>query len=265
MENRSVVRASISEAVEMAATPTDDSMRDSEEQNNGFLNEFDTDIDKVEEPEVKILTFEEKLDELDYAVTRQSLNRDILYNVLGFCTIEHPLNEVEQFIMARPDFAHATLSPYHLIQVLVKHHGLIAIDRDEEGLEVTLERKEGLTEDEIDDLVVVTDYLTTAVGETFHTQHLPEARIAELMADEPSRKETYLELLAFCDEAPRTYMEVTNLLDGREVLKFRNDGTPENIQPSVLLDRLQRAGAVQWDNSWKTTEEGKAYLQKERS
>lgn len=237
------------------------SFSDEEEvEDNGFLDEYDTDTQDAEAEEVVELTFDEKLAELDYAVTRQSLNRDILYNVLGFCQIEQPLNTIEAYIMERPDFPHATLSPYHLIRVLEKHHGVVEVDRDDDGEVVTAERLEGLTEDEVDDLIATIGFESTDVGMEFYQQHLPSARIAELMEEEAVREETFIELLRFCEETPRSYADISDLLKGREILTFRADGTPEKIQPSVFLDRLQRSGAVMWEEGWKTTEEGKEFL-----
>ena len=34
------------------------------------------------------------------------------------------------------------------------------------------------------------------------------------------------------------------------------------MQPSVLVDRLQRAAGLVWQNAWKTTPEGKEFLER---
>ena len=52
------------------------------------------------------------------------------------------------------------------------------------------------------------------------------------------------------------------MLRGSEALVREEDGRRVVMQPSVLVDRLQRAAGLVWQNAWKTTPEGKEYLER---
>ena len=233
-------------------------------EDNGFADPAQTDIDVVEaaaEEAPKELTEDEKLDKLEAAALRQSLHREIHFRTLQFCLERKELREVEDMIAACPQFAKATLSQYHLIKVLVKAGGLNELMMDENDNVVTEQQLVGLTEDEADDLVAYFCYETTEVGAKFVEMNTPKTRMEELFALEPHRVETYRELLAYCNDTPRTYNEISELLDGREVLYRQfSDGSREKMQPSVFVDKLERAGGLFYRKGWLTSDEGKEFI-----
>ncbi len=222
-----------------------------------------TDVSKApaEEPADE-MPFEERLKKLEREAVRHPLHREINYKILRYCQARHALAEVEDEIASYPEFRHATLNQHSLIQVLVRAGGLEEFDLDAEGEIVTPEQFEGLTEDQIDDLVATQAYQTTELGDALLEESSAQSRAEKLFEREPERKETYIELLGFIDDEPRTYDAVKNLLDGREVM-WRinpNDGCRQKIQASVFVDRLERAGLIVWDNGWVLTSEGRDVL-----
>ena len=199
------------------------------------------------------------------AVVKHPLHREMLYKILVFCQESRDLNEIEEKITTFAEFKKAATSQYHLIEVLENAGGLERFELDEEGDLVTLDRKEGLTEDEIDDLVWSYAFMTTPAGVAVVEQHTPRARIIELLNLVPERKDTYVELLDFCSEEPRTYNEICGLLKGRDALVRFVDGEPQTMQPSVFVDKLEAAGGMEWRDGWVLTEEGRAYLEELRA
>lgn len=200
------------------------------------------------------------------AVTRNPLQRELFYKVLSFCQESKPLREIEQMVMALPGFERTSASAYHFIAVMENAGGLERFELDDEGDVVDDARKVGLTEDEIDDLVAEYAFMTTPAGQAVVEQHTPRARIIELLGLVPERRDTYIELMEFLAEEPRTYNEVTQLLDGRDVLwHLDSKGNPELMQPSVFLDKLHDAAAIEWHQGWQLSEEGHAYLDELKS
>lgn len=195
------------------------------------------------------------------AVTRNPLQRELFYKVLSFCQESKPLREIEQMVMALPGFERTSANAYHFIAVMENAGGLERFELDDEGDVVDDARKAGLTEDEIDDLVAEYAFMTTPAGQAVVEQHTPRARIIELLGLVPERRDTYIELMEFLAEEPRTYNEVTQLLDGRDVLwHLDSKGNPELMQPSVFLDKLHDAAAIEWHQGWQLSEEGRTYL-----
>ena len=200
------------------------------------------------------------------AVTRNPLQRELFYKVLSFCQESKPLREIEQMVMALPGFERTSANAYHFIAVMENAGGLERFELDDEGDVVDDARKAGLTEDEIDDLVAEYAFMTTPAGQAVVEQHTPRARIIELLGLVPERRDTYIELMEFLAEEPRTYNEVTQLLDGRDVLwHLDSKGNPELMQPSVFLDKLHDAAAIEWHQGWQLSEEGRAYLDELKS
>ena len=200
------------------------------------------------------------------AVTRNPLQRELFYKVLSFCQESKPLREIEQMVMALPGFERTSANAYHFIAVMENAGGLERFELDDEGDVVDDARKAGLTEDEIDDLVAEYAFMTTPAGQAVVEQHTPRARIIELLGLVPERRDTYIELMEFLAEEPRTYNEVTQLLDGRDVLwHLDSKGNPELMQPSVFLDKLHSAAAIEWHQGWQLSEEGRACLDELKS
>lgn len=235
-------------------------LAEAEDQDNGFADLAETDV-AFDDQVVFELSFEEKLAVLTDAVVRHPLNREILYKILAFCREERLLRTVEEEVATYPEFALATQNQYHMVSTLVKAHGLCLVERDVDGNEVLPHQKEGLTEDEIDDLVCSLNYVTTEVGERFVEIHQPKARLVELLGLNPQRSETYIDVLRFVSEKPRSYNEIRGLLEGLPALETVIDGNTVTMQPSVFVDKLERNGALVWDRGWRLTKEGKEFLE----
>ena len=239
----------------------DSSEREGEE---GMLAEAaccDVAYEADEGPERSELSFEEKVDMLGTAVVRHPLNRDVLYETLCFCRTERQLAEAERFIAELPQFRSATQNPFHMLTVLKQAGGLQSVERDEGGNVITPESLDGLSEDEIDDLIFSVGYQTTDVGVAFVEAYSPRSRLVQALSLAPERTQDYCELLEFVGEAPRTYQEITNLLAGRPTLETVIDGRRETMQPSVFVDKLERAGALVWRDGWRLSEAGADFLE----
>jgi hypothetical protein len=167
---------------------------------------------------------------------------------------------LEDFIVEQPENKSVTQPPYFLIQWLVDAGSLDTYELDAEGNDVTNERKEGLDEDEIDDLVADTAYRTNEAGLAVIEKFSPKNRTMELLAIVPERFDTYIEMLDFLTER-RSFAEVSKLLLGRDVLMSGRNADDRPLQPSVFIDKLADAGSIAWSDGWIITEEGKELLE----
>ena len=192
-------------------------------------------------------------------VMKQTLHREILSQTLGFCRERRALTDVEDEIATYPEFQCATQDQYHLISFLVDAGGLDQLELDVNGEVVCEERKAGLTEDEIDDLVVSYTFVTTAAGlVVFEEQLGPETRVGDALAGTPEHADTYLTIMAFCRES-RTYQEIEDLLadSGLSLLGAEGDA----VHPSCFVSALETAGALVWNGGWLLSDDGRALLE----
>lgn len=272
-----VVKATSVSAAKQAARPADEDVPTDEQTEDELVADLtdvaresdsldDIQVSEADAGYIDPVVFGRMVAKVTEAVTRNPLQRELFYKVLSFCQESKPLREIEQMVMALPGFERTSANAYHFIAVMENAGGLERFELDDEGDVVDDARKAGLTEDEIDDLVAEYAFMTTPAGQAVVEQHTPRARIIELLGLVPERRDTYIELMEFLAEEPRTYNEVTQLLDGRDVLwHLDSKGNPELMQPSVFLDKLHDAAAIEWQQGWQLSEEGRAYLDELKS
>jgi hypothetical protein len=206
-------------------------------------------------------TFEQDVERTIHLLLSNTLNRPTLYRILN-ATAPGPLRlfDLEELVLALPEFKKATQPPYFLIEWLVETGALSFTEVDAEGLPITDERREGKTEDEIDDLIEDMIIETTEVGKEALRVFDPRQRLAALLQDHPDRLHTYLEVLEFLMEK-HSYTEIDQLLRNRPVLMSGRAPDDRPMQPSVFVDKLAAAGGIIYDEGWIITPEGRAMLE----
>lgn len=207
-------------------------------------------------------TFEQRVERVRTTVQRNPRTREILYRTLGYCIEQRDLGEVESMIAGLPEFKTCEQNQYRLIVFLEDAGGLDRLELDENRGIVTEDMKEGLDEDEIDDLVCDYAFVTTDAGRAVYEEGKPEKRMRELTALFPKRAHAYQDVLQFCTE-PRSWKDINDLLSGSDVLTSGslNTATDVPLQPSVFIDQLERSGGLVWDGSWNITAEGRRFLE----
>jgi hypothetical protein len=215
------------------------------------------DIAKVKA--AKELSFDEKVNNLARFVQREPQIREIDCKVLRYCLERRDLSDIEDRIAGYPEFKTATRDQYSLITELVTHYGLEIFELDKAGNPVLEADKAGLSENEVDDLVLSYAYQTTEVGRVVNDRFDPKRRLVELFDIVPQRYGTYIEILEFLRDK-HSFAEVDSLLRGRDILFSEREAGDRAIQPSVFIDKLERAGGIFFNGGWQITEAGKELL-----
>jgi hypothetical protein len=205
------------------------------------------------------LTLEQRVDKVITAVIQQPLNREVLYKILKACKTPQRLRALEERIATYPEFHQTTQPQYYLIMWLVSEGGLDQIELDAQGQEVTIEQKQGLSEDEIDDLVEDVAFQATDAGLLVIKELDPTHRLIELLDIVPEWYDTYVEILDFLTQK-RSFAEVDTLLRGRDTLLVGRKSDDRPLQPSVFIDKLEAAGGIHWNEGWQLTKEGRELL-----
>ena len=94
-------------------------------------------------------------------------------------------------------------------------------------------------------------------GRERYEAYKPAERIKEMFAEEPHYRKFFLAALKMCATPGGVGLKVVDdlLVDEPELQKPRR-------YAMYFMDKLEKAGAVQWGDTWKATEAGKAYLKK---
>lgn len=209
--------------------------------------------------EHKEMSFDEKVADLMRFVQFEPLIREIDYKVLAYCFERRGLSDIEEYIAGLPEFKSATRDQYSLVTELTRHHGLTFFELDEAGNQVTDEDKAGLTENEVDDLVAGFAYRTTDVGREAVERLDPRRRLAELLEAVPSRRDAYTALLEFVRDK-RSFAEIDSFMRSCDVAELSCAAGDGGVQPSVFVDKLERAGAIFYDGGWQATKAALGFL-----
>ena len=93
-------------------------------------------------------------------------------------------------------------------------------------------------------------------------QHEPAFRLAQLLEVDSSYGAVYRELLEYLYEQPRSYNDVKNHFKNEPLSSLIVGGNLQFMQPSVFVDRLERAGAIVWNGGWTLSDAGMEYVEK---
>uniref|UniRef100_A0A7C9NC87 Uncharacterized protein n=1 Tax=Muribaculaceae bacterium Z82 TaxID=2304548 RepID=A0A7C9NC87_9BACT len=186
--------------------------------------------------------------------------RQAFLRILQRCRDEAvELANLEATVEEVPGYPKLKQPPYFPIRWLHETGALEELYLDSDGRLHDGAEVAELDEDAFDDLVVAFAYRTTELGSKLAERFSPRNRLAQLLADEPDRQQTYCELLAFLTQK-RSFAQIEALLRGRDVLVgTARDGIA--LQPSLFIDKLESVGAVAYDGGWQTTPEGKELIE----
>lgn len=215
--------------------------------------------DRAQKKERRELSFEEQVADLSRFIQFEPLVREIDYKILVFCKERRELSEIERYVATLPQFKSATRDQYSLITELVNHYGLEFFELDAQGNSVTEADKEGLDEDGIDDLVESYAYQTTEVGLAIVKEFSPRARLEGLFEISPHRREAYELVMRFLAER-HSFADIDTMLRLRGDVQLGFSPSGEPVQMSVLVDKLERAGMIEFDGGWILSDEGRAML-----
>lgn len=210
------------------------------------------------------MDFEERVQATIECVTRRNTFRDILLGLIRFCEQERTYEEIEPFVESFVEFERNRQSQRRYVHLLLRTGALVETELDEVGAPLTNETKQaaihaGLDPEDVDTLVFGWRVATTEVGQKAWEELDPGRRIQALMDSEPELKEALIEIMAFCDK-PRYSGEVIDMFWGKPSMGF-DKKTKQMRQPNSFIDKLERAGAMVWDNEkWVLTEAGRVYL-----
>lgn len=174
-------------------------------------------------------------------------NKPMLLDILRYCDGVAPLlRDMEAELGPEAQEAGATQPIPILADWLVQSGALESRDVDESGAEIDETRREGLTSDEIDDLVFDAAYRATEAGMKIIQHFDPTRATQEVIAKDPQLSSAYQGLIEFLSTR-RSLGEISRYLDDAWGIGLHGD---EGIAASTLVDRLKNAGCIKWDDGW---------------
>jgi hypothetical protein len=191
----------------------------------------------VKEKEIKV-SETNKCQDLEVATNKvlqriaaEPAYRIVLYKILEYCDPVRHSSDVERTILAIPEMKGAMHSPQLLLSWL-KDVGAIEQRAAEKG-EVM--------------------WCTTSAGRNAVSKESYDSSLVRLLAQEFIYQDIYLQVLQAC-LSPKSRMEIETMLKGNPILE------EPKVYPSFFIENLEEARGLEWDEKWKTTSDGKVFL-----
>lgn len=213
------------------------------------------------------MSHEERVEATLECLGRKNNQKEIIYDLLVFCTTERGEAETEAFLEAHKQFVDGYHSAQKYLYFMERTGAIEEREYDSDGVLITDEmrdelREAGAPEEEIEDLAVKWRFLTTDAGREAIEQFNPADRTREMLASQKeSRHPTFKRLLTFCSEQPRSLEEITTFLANDPGLETDPRTGVMRMQPSAYIGKLDQAGALTWEGGWKTTPGGMEVLE----
>lgn len=91
---------------------------------------------------------------------------------------------------------------------------------------------------------------TTAAGRDAARMGNPAGRLTRFLGENPDHRGIYLDMLRAC-LSPKSRVEIESLLRGQPIIESGK------VLASFFIEGLERAGGLEWDRHWQTTEAGR--------
>ena len=164
-------------------------------------------------------------------ISAEPADKIILHKVLAFCETARSYSQIWHEIRSFPEMKVALQPPQVLVKWLVQFGGIEQIVAEDQ--EPT--------------------WRTTPAGRNVVRIEKPGNWLEQLLAREPIYNEIYVQVLQSC-VAPKTKGEIESLLRGNRVVdNFK-------VYASFFIEGLERAGGLEWDKKWRTTQAGRTFI-----
>lgn len=209
------------------------------------------------------MSFEQRVEATIECFGRRRSTAAIERDLLEFCRQERSVEEAEAHVSAHERFAANGMSAHQYLFFMQRTGALEEREYDSEGVLITDEMRQELRdldcpEEEIEDLAVEWNVVTTDVGEEALKRDDPLKKAERLFAQKASRRATYNRVIRYLKE-PHSMDEIFQLLQGDPGLEVNAQGVM-GCQPSAYVSHLEDAGILTWNGKWKLTKAGEVLL-----
>ncbi|MGV8084363.1 MAG: hypothetical protein AB2L09_12130 [Coriobacteriia bacterium] len=180
-------------------------------------------------------------------VTERSF-RLALYKLLKYCKTPRSAEEI-----------HCQAAGYSELKVGIYTPGMLVDWAEKAGLVVALseendEANNNPSQAESTEQSPGFVWQTTSVGLNFMEAEEPFQRLDKLITSSLGLERLYRGLLDYC-LVPRKLMEIEEWMkgDSENVCVLER----HNVHPAFLIDQMERAGGLEFDGGWRTTEQGR--------
>ena len=199
-------------------------------------------------------TFETAVEQGCALLRQNPAKRPLLYKTLQLIA-DGPvgLAAIEAELASDARCAKGGLAPYFYAQWLADAGIAERFDTDAEGNPVSRDDYPDLDDDAFDDMLEGFAYAATDAGRAVLARFSPDSRLADLLAAEPERAQVYGDVLSFL-QTRRHLGQIEAYVRALPSYRALTEGRQRPVSPSVFVDKLSDAGAIEFDHGWRVRE-----------
>ena len=199
---------------------------------------------------------------------RMATRRDVLLGILDYCRDPHEVSDVDAYVAELQAHNTSVYDGASLGAQLEAAGGLEVVSARAEGADTDTA---GNAQPESDgpqvEVIDGVEYLhpvkrsptlwhTTEAGLELLASFDPAAELRDLLSGDEAYLDIYLRVLDLCaDEGGASTAALSSAVDKDPLVQS------PRLFAQHFTERLEKAGTVRWDGSWKITETGRAYLE----
>ena len=196
---------------------------------------------------------------LEKLMERMATRRSSLLGILDFCREPHAVTEVDEHV-AKLQSHNASVYDGAALCDMLQQAGALEVEADADDAADTDDEPQIEVVDGVEYLRPAKPaqklWQTTEIGLAYLDSFDPRADLARLLTDDTAYMDIYLRVLDMCaDNGGTTTPALSAAIDKDPLVQS------PRFFAQHFTERLEKAGAVEWDGAWKITDLGRSYLE----
>ena len=190
---------------------------------------------------------------------RMAVHKRVLMNMLEMCQSPVSSDELIESTAQLQKHHHSVYTPLTFCNLLERAGAVIKTDENGTSLEEVEQEPLRVERDGVEYWAVAPSpevfWCATDEGRAYYAAYQPLEQIRQVFAAEPHYKEIFTTVLNLCSVEGGTQVKaVGDVVDDDPLVQ-----KPRRYA-MYFIDKLERAGALDWQGSWVITDAGKSYL-----
>lgn len=196
---------------------------------------------------------------LEKLMERMATRRNSLLGILDFCREPHAVTEVDEHV-AKLQSHNASVYDGAVLCDMLQQAGALEVEADADDAADIDDEPQIEVVDGVEYLRPAKPaqklWQTTEIGLSYLDSFDSRADLARLLADDAAYMDIYLRVLDMCaDDGGTTTAALSAAIDKDPLVQS------PRFFAQHFTERLEKAGAVEWDGAWKITDLGRSYLE----
>ena len=214
-------------------------------------------------PKFKLVAFdnaESAQERITTLFERMMSHQKVLMSVLELCEKPTSSNEIDEKITDLQQYHHSVYTPLTFCNLLERAGAIIKTDAEGTSLEDLVQEPLKIVKDGVEYWIVAPSpeiyWAMSEDGRNYYDAYKPIEQIKHVYEEEPQYAEIFTTVLNMCKASGGAQVKtIGDVVDDDPIVQ-----KPKRYA-MYFIDKLERAGALDWQNAWVITDAGLSFLE----